>query len=179
MKYAIVCLLKGKTKEYQENLMSDISDKFGIENLNNKIMPHITLKSPFETEDISELENRLETFARKNRSSEILINGFGSFNDNVLYLDAEFSDKAKKTFRRFNKKIEDLDYIDFHEYDKMEENFHSTLAIIKDRNKFNKIKNYLENNYSPEFNMDFDNVAVIKRPELEREWQIDKIYNLK
>lgn len=179
MKYSIVYLLGGEAKKYQENLMKDISERFNVQNLNEKIMPHITFKSPFRTDDISDLEKRLDKFTRKNKSSEISINGFGSFNEEVLYLNVEFSERAKKTFRRLNKKISDLDYIDFNEYDNLEDNFHSTLAITENRNKFNKIKNYLEDNYNPGFDLDFDNIAVIKKHELKREWEIDKIYNLK
>lgn len=176
MKYLIAYLVKGKVERYQKNLMKNISNKFNVKNINKKIYPHVTLKSPFETDDISELNERLKNFVKINSSPEVYINGFGNFDNSVLYLNVEFSEKAKEFFRKMKSKLSDLDYINFDEYDELENNFHSTVAIIRDRNKFDEIKQILLSR-NPKYNLKLDNVSILKKET--KRWKLHKMFNLK
>ncbi len=164
MKYAIVYSLDEDTKRYQNELVNDISQKFKTKNLNKKINPHITFKSPFETEYTGELEKTLDSFTKATKKSKIILNGFGNFEEKVLYINAIFPEKSKKTFRRFMKSISGLDFVDFNEYDLIEDNFHSTIALPEDRKKFYEIKKYLINEKErPIFVLDLDNITIIKK----------------
>ena len=43
-KYVLVFLIKGDARKYHLNLTKELSQKFKIENVWNRIAPHVTLK---------------------------------------------------------------------------------------------------------------------------------------
>ncbi|CAH1000846.1 hypothetical protein LEM8419_01914 [Neolewinella maritima] len=53
--------------------------------------PHITIKSPFETDTIEGHISYLEDLAARIAPFELAFNGFGSFGDKVLFLDVKES----------------------------------------------------------------------------------------
>ena len=164
MRYMIGYLIKGEAKEYQENLIDSISEEFGTRNLNEHIPAHFTLKSPFETENIGEVEKVLEEFCKGEKKSEMNIGGIGSFNRRVIFIGGEFSEEGLETFRRFIERLREIEWMEFGKHDLEEGNLHSTLARAKDPEQFEEIMKFLlkEKKF---FDVEFDNVAILEKSE--------------
>lgn len=161
MRYFIGYLIKGEAREYQENLIDRISEKFDVRNLNGYIPAHFTLKSPFETENISQIEKLLRDFSQKEASFNIKINSIGHFDRRVIYLNGE-SSQANKTSRKLIKELRKINWMKFHKYDLVEDNFHSTLARAKSPRQFEDIMNFLSEE-KPDFDLRFDNITIFQK----------------
>jgi len=160
MRYFIGYLIKGEAKKYQEKLIDKICAEFNVRNLNDHVPAHFTLKSPFDTEDISEVEKLLEKFCKGEKVSDIKIGGIGSFDKRIIFLDGE-SIEGEKTFRGLIQELRKIDWMQFRKYELTDVNFHSTLARARDKNQFVEIMKFLENEKSL-FELKFDNIAIFE-----------------
>lgn len=175
MKYFIGYLIGGDAKKYHEDLVDQISEKFGTRNLNEYIPVHFTLKSPFETEDIGPVESLLEKFCEEERSSGIWLGDVDGFDKKIIYLNGEFSSEAMGTFKRLLKKLGGIEGIRFKEYEPKTDNFHSTLARAEDPKQFDQIVEFLSDRVS-RYELDFDNIAILSRGE--KKWEIYRKFEL-
>jgi 2'-5' RNA ligase len=69
--------------------MDDLADRFDISPF-YKVMPsHLTLKRGFESDevDMSNLYERLDTFATTHSTSEYSLTGWGQFPEKAIYID--------------------------------------------------------------------------------------------
>ena len=174
MRYAIVYLLKGKARGYHIGLVSEISKKFQLRNLNDCVMPHVTLKSPFEGEDIKIVENLIEDYSRRMKKVGIELKGFSDFDKKVLFFDFVSSSDAFEIQKGL---INILDFagLDMGEFDRKWKP-HSTLAYFDNDYKFEEVKRYLSGG-NPNYKMFFDNISIIKK--LKDKWVIHKEFELK
>ena len=172
----IAYLLSGNVKEYQLHLMKRISKEFGLDNPSDRIAPHLTLKSPFEAEDISKLEIILEDFCNENSKQDILMKGTGNFDNRVFYLNAELSDGAKKLFLDFLKGISKLEYVPLNNYDQRTDNFHSTIVYPKPNTNITKLRSFLAA-LNPMFKTKIDNIYILKK--IRGIWRVHKRFELK
>ena len=58
MRYVVVSVVKGKAGNFNNNLRKEIYEKFNAKS--SKLPAHFTIKSPFEADNIRELENVVE-----------------------------------------------------------------------------------------------------------------------
>lgn len=87
MRYFVGYLVEGEAAQYYEKITADLAGRFGVKNLAERIMPHLTLKAPFESQDILPLERTLESIARSMEIVPFEIDGFGHFENNeTVYL---------------------------------------------------------------------------------------------
>ncbi len=175
MKYMIVYLIKGKAKKYQVGLTNELSKKFGLYNLNNHIMPHLTLKVPFERKNIKEVEAVIKKFSSSKKPVKLRIQGFGEFNKSVVYLKIELSKEVKALRNDLLKELKNLPRMRFRKYDG-ESIPHATLVYAKDRKKFLKVWEYLSSR-NPKYLLYFDNMAILKKPK--NKWIIQKEFKIK
>lgn len=61
MRYVLVSVVKGPAGDFNNNLRKDVFSKFKAKS--SKLPAHFTIKSPFEEDNINELENVLEKFS--------------------------------------------------------------------------------------------------------------------
>lgn len=85
MKIGYGILLDTATHNFVRKLQLELHQETGIGLARQP--PHITLKSPFDIEDISSFSEHLSRLASKLSSFAIEIQGFGTFGERVLYLD--------------------------------------------------------------------------------------------
>ena len=176
MKYLIGYQIKGEARIYQEKLIEKICKNFKVSNLNEHIPAHFTLKSPFETKNINLIERLLKDFSNKEKSSYNKINGIGSFNERIIYLNGILSHEAKNTFRGLISELQKIDWMEFGDYDLREDNFHSTLARAKDKKQFYNIMDFLSKE-KPYFKMNFDNIAIFEKTN--DHWEVYKEFKIK
>jgi len=161
-KYIIVTLLKGPAKKKQEGLLREISELFGVvEGFRHNPPAHITLKYPFETNDITYVLDFLHEFTMGMKSFTYEIEGFDHFDKDVIFMDVpdqygplrEVYDELISEFRGMKKfSMGDFDGVS---------HFHATVARDDISEKFDSIWEFVsEKEYSIE--QIFDNISILK-----------------
>jgi len=173
MKYAIVYLLRGKIRGYHKKLVKELAQKFKENYLTKKnpIPPHITLKSPFRTKYIKEIEKIIKDFTKIKKPSKIKIKGFGNFNKSVIFLKTKFSRKGYKVQKELLNKLG----LKTQKFDKKWKP-HSTIGFSNTKKRFNQMWKYVKSK-NPKFDLKFDNITILKKPR--KYWKIYKTFNIK
>lgn len=183
MKYVIVYLIKGKAAEFQQKLVYKIARKFDhYGTIKNKIPAHLTLKYPFETNNVKRIqavENVIKNFSNKQKISTIILDGYGYFEDPwVAYINAKESKQMRNIYNKFIDELKRIDWFTFRKYEIHGPKFHSTLAHSDlAEGKFKEIWKYLKTQPKPYFILNFDNITILKL--IDGIWQIHKEFLIK
>ncbi|MDE2079134.1 MAG: 2'-5' RNA ligase family protein [Patescibacteria group bacterium] len=102
MKYFIAHLLSGDAAAFHEGVTRELSARFGTFPLHERVPPHLTVKTPFETDEhgILEIERILRAFATHERAESFMFRGFGKFGFRTAYLDVPRGAPAVSLVRR-------------------------------------------------------------------------------
>jgi 2'-5' RNA ligase len=176
MKYSIFYLIKGPAEKYQQKLVKEVGPMFG-ENymVENSLPAHITLHSPFELKSIKHLEELLNNFSKKHNKSKIKIEGFGNFKRFVAFLKTQFSKEGMKLQKELARELEKIN-IPSHKFDKKFKP-HATISYGNTPETFSKIWDYLKKLENPKFEVEFDNLTIMKKSR--NKWIIHKKFELK
>jgi len=177
MKCVIVYLIRGEVQAYQQDLINKLAEISGEEYVakTNPIPQHITLKAPFDTEDLEKLERVVEEFAKTQKQGEIKIRGFNNFDRFVAFLDTKFDDKSKAIQKGAITILAERMNLKLHEHDKSFKP-HATVAYGNTKETFDTIWNYLEGLEKPKFDLKFDNITIMIKPE--GSWKVHKVYEI-
>ena len=161
MKYAILCLLKGDVEKYQHTLVNDIYEKFGLsETKEQDLVTHFTLKYSFQTDNIKEIENIIDTFCKEHNKTSIVVGGFDSFPPKVVFIDIKLSKQAKTVFLDFISELRKVKWLTWDKYDGENLYFHSTIAE-ECNDKFDNVLRFIKNK-EKHFDCWFDNITILK-----------------
>lgn len=175
MRYVIVCVVKGKAGDFNNNLRKELFEKFKAKS--SKLPAHFTIKAPFEYEgEIKELNKVLEEFCEKEVAEEFTIDGYDHFNDRVIYMKVDMSEQAKNVHDKLIDKMSEVSYIEFDKKDGKNKTFHVTLASKNLRLIYNKVWEHIQQ-YSCNFQCSFDNITVYNWGE--GTWKVYKEFKLK
>lgn len=175
MRYVIVCLIKGNALKFHERLVEDVCYKYNVKR--QKLPAHFTIKAPFETYNIKEIEHLTENFAEENHGYPILINSTGHFGMSTVFMKVELSDGALKVYKKFIdelKKIKSLEWRGIH--DGEGNNFHCTVVTHLTNDNFSNIWDYVSK-CNPQFSTYFDNISILRWDK--NKWITYKEYQLK
>ena len=174
MRYVLVCLIKGEALNFHETLVSKICSNFNVKR--QRLPAHFTIKAPFETERIKEVENILEEFSRKHSKNELKIKDFNHFRDAVVYMDIHPSKDALQTHDDFIDSLKTLTWLDWKHNEGKGKVLHCTLVSKLPHWKFKDIWDFV-NQHDCDFNAYFDNISIL-RWDKDR-WVTYKEYKLK
>lgn len=179
MKHIITHLIRGEAGKYHEKLTEDLSERFGVFPLHDRIAPHLTFKQWFELDEqgMSALYQRLENFANSHTQSGYSLNGFGNFGKDLIYIDALPSAEMSQNILDLMHTLRQIEGLTFDEFD-TGSHLHATIAMgaLKPFD-YGQIWGYLTTVPQPDFKMQFDNIAVLKRT-VDR-WVVDRVWELK
>lgn len=165
MKYFIAHLLSGDAKQYHAGLTRDLTSKYLVVPLHDRIPPHITIKPPFETDEsgIKEVERVLRSFAGNEHSIPLVIDGFGRFGFRTVYMDVYKSVEAVSLVRRL---IHTLNTnISWMPAYPLEGNkLHASVARFLNRKQFRRIWRGLRL-LRPRFESTLDTIVILKKEE--------------
>ena len=176
MKYSIFYVIKGPARKYQQKLVKKVGPMFG-ENymIENPLPAHITLHSPFELKDVKSLEKVIDHISKKHNKSRIKFDGFGNINKFVIFLKPYFSKGGLVLQKELIKELENIN-IYSHVFDKKFKP-HSTISYSNSPETFNKIWTYLNKLEKPIFDLELDNITIMKKSK--NRWVIHKEFKLK
>ena len=159
MRYVIVIIVKNKAGEFNNNLRKDIFEKFKAKS--SKLPAHFTIKSPFESEDISDLENVLSKFVANHSSEPYKIKGYSRFDNRVIFMNVIMSQGGKRMHDELIDSLNKIPYINFDSKDGKNKIFHVTISSKKIQNIFPTLWDYV-NQFPCDFDCIFDNICIYK-----------------
>lgn len=174
MRYVIVSATKGIAGEFNNSLRKDVFKKFQVKS--SKLPAHFTIKSPFECDNISSLENTLKCFCENNKSAPYKVIGYNNFDNRVIYMEVFMSNSGKVTHDKLIDELSKLSYINFSDHDGKDKVFHITVASKKIQKNFIEIYNYAKD-IDCHFECSFDNISIFKWEN--NTWELHKEYLLK
>lgn len=174
MRYVIVSVVQGAAGDFNNNLRKDVYEKFKAKS--SKLPAHFTIKSPFESENIHEVEKALESFIKNNTKASYTLNGYDHFDDRVIFMKVNMSDEGKKLHDKLIDELSKVDYINFDEKNGKNKIFHVTISSKKIRKIYTVIWDYV-NQFTYNFHCEFDNICIYKWDN--NTWKLHKEYILK
>ncbi len=172
MRYAIVSVVKGKAGNFNNNLRKEVFEKLGAKS--SKLPAHFTIKSPFETDDISEVDIILNKFSKTHSSKSYKIKGYDSFDNRVIFMKVLMSEEGQVLHDELIDELSKISYIKFDKHDGKDKVFHVTISSKKIQKIFNELWDYV-NQVPCDFNCQFDNVCIYKW--IDNTWKLYKEYN--
>lgn len=150
MKIGYAILLEEESHNYARMVELDLCKKFGF-TMGLKQSPHITVKSPFEIDDIDPFLDYADKIAIETTTFDIEIKGINYFEPNVAYLDIVKNCHLSDMHFKFVQELQENYSIQPDELEGEKMVFHSTLALkdINEKN-FTEVKKFM-NNYNPHF----------------------------
>jgi len=139
--------------------------------------PHVTIKWPFEINDIQPFEKYCEDLSKEIQPFEIKINGYGFFDPKVIFLKVEKNQNLINIHLKILKDLKEKFEIEKNKYEGAEPQFHTTLAYedISEEN-FHKAKKELKKAEQPKLSFIFDSLGLFRFTG--EEWIIHKNYNI-
>ena len=179
MRHILVHLIRGEAKKKHEAITRDLVEKYDAFPIHDRIVPHLTLKRWFEldAEGMQNLYDTIDTFVASLTQSDYKLSGFGHFNEDVIYVDAKPSPEMASTTRDLTKILHGVKGMTFDEFDVMEPEFHATLVMrLLKPFDYTQIWEYLNKEEVFDFNMKFDNIAILKK--VDNKWVEDRIWEI-
>lgn len=174
MRYVIVSKVNGPAGFFNNNLRKDVFQKFNAKS--SKLPAHFTIKSPFESDNISDLEVILKNFADKNKKQRYTIKGYDHFDDRVIYMKVLMSKEGIELHNKLIDVLDSISYINFTSTDGKNKVFHVTISSKRIQKIFNKLWDYVTN-IPCEFTCYFDNISIYKWEN--NTWNLHKEFLLK
>ncbi|MBD7913400.1 MULTISPECIES: 2'-5' RNA ligase family protein [Clostridium] len=176
MRYVVVSLVKGEAGKFNNDLRKEVWQRFKAKS--SKLPAHFTIKAPFEyCGDISLLENVLEKFCEKEKAQKYEIDGYGHFNERVIYMNVNMSKEGKALHDRLISEMSLIPYIKFDKKDGKNKIFHVTIASKNLGPIYDKVWGYVNENLCDFNDCYFDNIVIYKWED--NTWKVFKEYNLK
>lgn len=174
MRYVVVSVVKGPAGEFNNDLRKDVFSKFCAKS--SKLPAHFTIKSPFESDDISQLECILSEFSSHHNKTDYKISGYNSFGNRVIFMNVLMSKDGKIIHDKLIDSLSNIPYIKFDNKDGRDKIFHVTISSKKIQNIFSVLWDYV-NQIPCEFNCEFDNICIYRWDN--NTWNLHKEYLLK
>jgi 2'-5' RNA ligase len=165
--YGIVYLLPDDVAKFHQELRLKIEEKF---NLTGQLKPHapthITMKYRFQAQEITEVENVLCQFSMNQTPTRWSLKQFNTFvNDNnfVIFIDVEPSPETREAHRQFLKQLQQIDWMQWGEFDHRNLHYHITLAHrgLTPEN-FGDVLDFVHQQDSPNFDLFFNSLTLLK-----------------
>lgn len=176
MEYSIFYLIRGEAGKDHVLLAKEISKKFKIGDVSERLPPHLTLKIPFETHNIEDICAVVEKVKVRFSQSPFLLSGFGNFRKEVIFVDVQPSQTLLNMTSQLLEELRKIPHMTFGSYEDKTPIFHATLGYCDSPQIFFKIWKYLSRKkfHHP---VNFDNVAIMKKEK--GKWHIYKVFEIK
>ena len=180
MRYIMPCLMPPPLLAYHRELVDLVAERFGLTFTRRQAIPaHFTLKYHFTTPEIGDVEALLDDFIRKHRRTSITVGGFGHFVEDVVFVDVQLSDAARRVLEALVSALRTVPWMSWDRFDA--ENLHPHMTIVERcRPRFAEVWEFLKTR-ERRFTAWFDNITLLKKVG-EKDgmdlWTIHRVFNL-
>jgi 2'-5' RNA ligase len=173
-KFFIGFSLPEEAERYARTIADDVHNTFGIKNVLDKFIPHVTLKVTFVAHEHCrfDLIDFLEKFTRDRRPIPIELRGFGHFNIGVIYLDVlEDLNGVTLIQQELCSGLESYEWVTF---DRREPTGipHVNVGEGDIRGRFVKIYDYLTSQYPHGISTELKNIHLFEKAPHANAWEI-------
>lgn len=170
MRYFIAYMLEHDAGTYHRDLSDELAERFQLRPVSERVDPHLTLKSPFEIEDVSPVVDALKTFANAETPQPLQLAGIDGFRENrVVYMDVSAPEQTHALVRRLQDQLRQIPELTFWSVE-FPVTLHATLCRPKNPERGARVRAYLHAQTIPMFDCMFDHVALLYKPE--SRWEI-------
>jgi 2'-5' RNA ligase len=179
MKYLIVYLIKKEAAHYVKNLSDELANVFNLEQVSLRIPPHLTLKSPFDGRDATDVKKMLERFAATHKQAKLTLQGFDNIDRRLLYMDVKTSPEAAQLIAELSHELQKVPWLRFdsHKNGQQSRKLHATLAYAETRQLFSDLSNYIKDETAT-FDVMLDNIAILEREKDSKRWRLSAEYEI-
>ena len=136
--------------------------------------PHITIKVPFEINEMAPMVEYFDQLAEKMESFPIELIGFNHFNKRVIYLEVDSNSVLTRWHHQILRDLKTEFGLDPHEFEGTNVKFHASLVGVNDSDQFESVMNYL-NRYFPNFRFQAKQLAIFYHLGGERGWIVNRV----
>ncbi len=177
MRYFIGNIIRGEAAEYFKATCAELASKFGVEDVSAIVSPHITVKAPFERNEIEMVDNVLALITDA-PVIPLSLHKWNHFGTRTIFLDAvqppiQLKDYIKSVLSKFRAMGINLNSQEF------DPHIHMSVARFLKPLQFDQVWKYLEAAPTPEFNIIFDNLTIFQKEKIEdKAWKVLKTFPL-
>lgn len=173
MRYVIVSNVNGDAGTFNNNIRREVFNRFKARS--SKLPAHFTIKAPFQSDNIQEIESALCNFCKNHHGVYYDIKNYDHFGNRVIYMKVLMSDEGRVLHNELIEAISFCKDIEFQKSEGKDKVFHITVTSKKIQDKFDEIWRYV-NDYPCEFHCKFDNVTIYKWEDMT--WKLHKEYKM-
>lgn len=177
MRYFIGNLIRGEAAEYYKTTCSDLSARFGIEDVSTIVPPHITIKTPFERMSIETVDDALSLISEA-PAIPFTLGGWDHFTNRTIFLDAPNPpEKMREYIKNVLTKMRTIGLM----LTPQEQNTHIHMSIARflKPEQYEQVWKYLNSISAPRFDIALDNLTIfVKEKREDKAWKILKTFPL-
>ena len=155
-------MIPGEAREYHLELSNRMADRFKQKPISERIDPHFTLKSPFETENVTDIAEITRAFTQKEYQETVRLGGFEHFNSRVIFVDAHAPKQTHMQLRRLQDKLRTVPWLDFWG-NEFPLTLHATLVRARNPQQGKEMLAYLKKEQPKYFDLLIDNVTLLQK----------------
>ncbi len=172
-KVGIISLLPEEVKIYHRELRQKITTEFNLDSIANPAVPaHITMKYPFQVEDLNELEKTIQGFCVSQSKTKWHLQGFNYFQNTetpVIFMEVIPSEEARQVHAHFLSRLRELSWVQWGPFDHADLHYHVTLgAQGLTFENFQSVWSFVNRQEKPHFEAFFDNLSLVQINEVSR-----------
>lgn len=175
MKYMVCYLLEGEVLEYHTDLTARVAREFQSRPISQRIAPHITLKPPFDTERIEEVEEAMKEVANTYSAPLITIAGFEQFKQRTIFLGVQPSTEAVECITDLVSRLENISWMPENDRE-ITKTLHATLATHNIQRQYDVVWEYISKEPAPYFETTLSNITILYN--LDKRWYTHKRFVL-
>lgn len=168
-------MLEGEAKAFHEAKGNELAERFRLIPTSLRNAPHLTLKAPFETDDVTPVDDLLDAFSMREHPQPFTLSGVGAFDLRVIYHGATFPDATRELVERFQDSLRTLPWLTFSPTE-TPITPHVTIAYPKNRIQAKDILARVTEESLPTFEVSLNHVALLHKPG--NRWEVLRTYPL-
>jgi len=177
MKYCIVTIIDGEIANYYKEISTDVSRKFSVRNISERIPCHITLKYPFEADEYSirKTGDKLKKIVASKKPFDFQVNGLDEFDQKTIFFSVEKNLKFVDYFRSCVQELGEFD--EDRKYSLADLRPHISVVRYLTPLIFTESWNYIANLNLPPLTGSFDNISIlVKENDI---WKVKEVFSFK
>lgn len=170
--YFIEFRFSGFIKKNIKDLVHVVARNFNVKNITDrKVLPHITIAGPLFTRNEKNLVNVITNVANNHHIVTFRLDGFGSFDKNVIYVKIKPSEELISMRNEIVDNLKDFCKLSEHDY-KSKWTPHATLAMKDISYKFKEIEKFLKSWKIPTIMQQILRITILKNRKILNEYDL-------
>lgn len=175
MKIGYAILLNNESHNFIRQVQLELHQETGIGLARQT--PHVTIKSPFDTNQIDDFVNYLEELARRMKPIHLELEGFGHFGNKVIFLDVKKNQELEDWHGVILKELKEQFGVTPDPFEGENIKFHASIAGFNREESFQQAYDYLSQ-YQPKYSFSASELGLFYYLGEGKGWIVNRRINL-